>query len=131
MIYDFEKTKYFTSAEFDSPDIKGSGHLMKAEFMERLVRARKIAQIPFSINSGYRSKEYNKQLYAKMGKPVVNSAHTRGWAADIHTENLTDRYTILSALIEVGFTRIGIGKNFIHVDCDPSKNPSKIWIYAS
>lgn len=31
--------------------------------------------------------------------------------------------------MEAGFTRIGIGQNFIHVDTDPDKQQNIIWTY--
>jgi len=59
-----------------------------------------------------------------------NSSHLRGFAADIHATSSADRFKILSALIEVGFNRIGIAKTFIHVDADPIKTKDVIWTYA-
>jgi len=32
-------------------------------------------------------------------------------------------------LLEVGFTRIGIGNTFIHVDIDKDKSQNVIWTY--
>jgi hypothetical protein len=52
---------------------------------------------------------------------VANSSHLTGWAADIRADSSNRRYLVLKGLIEAGFTRIGIGQNFIHCDCDPSK----------
>ena len=36
---------------------------------------------------------------------------------------------ILSALMEVGITRFGIAKGFIHCDVDKAKDPDVIWLY--
>jgi len=119
--------RYFNYHEFDSPDAIGSGeHMMDADFLEMLDRARHLAGVPFRINSGYRTKEHNKKVG---GKP--NSAHTMGCAADIHCVDSRNRCYILGALLEVGFNRIGIAKTFIHVDnsYDASHDEDVIWLY--
>ena len=113
--------KHFKPSEFDSRDLPGSGVNMQPEFMSKLDRAREVANIPFKINSGYRTAAHN----AKVGKP--DSAHTRGWAADIMAKDSESRYAILSSLFAAGFARIGIYKTFIHVDCDPSLPSSVVW----
>lgn len=116
-------TKYFEISEFDSPDAPGSGFNMQASFINRLVTAREIAGVPFRINSGYRTPEHNRKVGGTPG-----SSHLTGWAADIAVKDNRERGVILNALIRAGFSRIGIGKTFLHVDSDPSKNPA-VWLY--
>jgi hypothetical protein len=43
--------------------------------------------------------------------------------------NSTQRYATLKGLFLVGFSRIGIGKNFIHVDDDSEKAMKVVWLY--
>lgn len=81
--------------------------------------------IPFKISSGFRCEKHNKEI----PNSASNSPHLRGWAADIHCPNSKDRHYIVRALVLTGFDRIGIGKNFIHADCDPSLKNSLIWLY--
>ena len=55
-------------------------------------------------------------------------------AADIHVKDSRARFLILVSLMSEGFTRFGIGKNFIHVDSDDTKNggdksPNVVWHY--
>jgi len=105
--------KYFKYEEFDSPDLPHSGSVnMDPKFMDMLEAAREIAGIPFIITSGYRTKEHNDAIGSK------STNHTTGRAADIAATNSRDRFIIISALIEVGFNRIGIDfkRKFIHVD---------------
>ena len=116
--------KYFKLEEFDSPDFKGSGINMDGDFLTILDNARDIAQIPFKINSGYRTKERNELV---KGKP--NSSHLIGKAADISCEGSRERWIILNSLIKAGFNRIGIADTFIHVDSDESKSQNVIWKY--
>jgi zinc D-Ala-D-Ala carboxypeptidase len=113
---------HFKSSEFDSPDQIGSGDFMQQAFLDRLIRAREIAGIPFKINSGYRSQAHNAKVG---GEP--NSSHCRGWAADIAYSNGSAGWLILNALQKAGFNRVGIYKTWIHADCDPTLSPNVIW----
>lgn len=116
--------KYFRYAEFDSEDLKGSGKNMKTEFLNRLAIARKHADVRFVIKSGYRTQAHN----TKVGG-AKNSAHTKGWAADIFASDHNTRYKIISGLIYAGFNRIGVGKSYVHADSDPTLPPHVIWHY--
>jgi zinc D-Ala-D-Ala carboxypeptidase len=116
--------RYFKLKEFDSRDKPGSGQLMDPYFLQLLDKARTHAQIPFRISSGYRTKEHNKKVGG-----VPNSAHLKGLAADIVCNNSSDRYIILSALLHVGFHRIGVGDSFIHCDTSTEKPGFMVWTY--
>ena len=116
--------KYFKLSEFDSPDQVGSGKKMDSDFLEKLDYARHNAEIPFKINSGYRTQEWNMKVGGRFG-----SSHKKGLAVDIGYTGSRDRYLILSALMEVGITRFGIAKGFIHCDVDKAKDPDVIWLY--
>ena len=123
--------RYFREdlSEFDSPDEKGSGKkYMDLSFVKRLDQARHFAGIPFIITSGYRSIKHNEKV-----KGVMNSCHCEipCKAADILTSNSHSRYRIIRSLMDVGFTRFGIGENFIHVDSTVSKKKAHelIWDY--
>ena len=121
--------KYFTLDEFDSPDVEGSGSNMDSNFLSMLDNARDMADIPFKINSGYRTQEHNIEIYRRLGKKPIDSAHLKGKAADISCSGSRERWIIITALQDAGFNRIGIANNFIHVDSDESKSPNVIWTY--
>ena len=109
-------TKYFK--ELDNLD------KMDKTFLLRLDEARERAGIPFIINSAYRTPEHNAKIG---GKP--NSSHLKGLAVDISVTNSRQRFIVLNALLEVGFTRIGIADTFIHIDLDNEKSKEVIWTY--
>jgi uncharacterized protein YcbK (DUF882 family) len=115
--------EYFTIDEFDCKCGCGFNNIKK-HFLLRLDNARKIAELPFIINSGCRCIDHNKNING-----VVNSSHLYGIAADIKTKNNIERYKIVQSLIDVGFFRIGIANNFIHVDEDLSKSKYTMWVY--
>lgn len=116
--------RYFDISEFDSPDAPGSGAKMDEEFLIDIDRARHIADIPFYITSGYRTDERNDRVGG-----VKNSAHTKGLACDISAPGSRNRYKIITALHEVGITRIGIGEDFVHGDIDHEKDQNVMWLY--
>jgi len=116
-------TENFSTWEFDSPDRPFSGINMRIEFIFKLQEARRIANIPFLITSGYRTKEHNEKV-----EGVKNSAHMVGKAADIACHTSINRFRIVAALLEVKFTRIGIYATYIHVDDDESKSSEVIFL---
>tara|TARA_R100000908_G_scaffold64695_1_gene49569 strand:- start:133 stop:507 length:375 start_codon:yes stop_codon:yes gene_type:complete len=121
--------KFFKYSEFDSPDVKGSGKHMKHDFMEMLDEAREIAEIPFKITSGYRTKAYNEDLIRRKYKASLTSSHLKGLAADISVKDSKSRFIVFNSLLLAGFTRIGIADTFIHVDLDTDKQQNVIWTY--
>lgn len=86
---------------------------MRAETLSKLYKARDLAGIPFTINSAYRCEVHNAAVGGKQ-----QSAHLRGRAIDIDYTTPEQGFTILKALIDAGFTHIGINydKTFIHAD---------------
>jgi zinc D-Ala-D-Ala carboxypeptidase len=122
--------KYFTLDEFDCPTLPNSGVNMDSVFLQKLEAAREIAGIPFRINSGYRTQEHHNAIYKKLGKEPTKSAHLIGKAADIHCTDSRSRFTIISALLDAGFNRIGIASTFIHCDtAEKGKTQNVIWTY--
>jgi len=108
-------SKYFKEIEDGNMDL---------DFLAKLDKAREIADIPFKINSAFRTPEHNAKVG---GKP--NSSHLRGLAVDISAADSRTRFIILGALIKAGFNRIGIAKTFIHVDDDQEKSGKVVWVY--
>lgn len=115
--------RYFIEEEFTKARPSCTLSDMNDSFMNRLDEARHIAGVPFVVTSAYRSKQYE---IAK-GR-TGTSSHCLGLAIDIACSSNFNRLAILDALLKVGFRRIGIGKTFIHVDYDSSKNAA-IWLY--
>jgi hypothetical protein len=116
-------TNHFNSAEFDSPDLPGSGCKMSSVFIQKLEELRTNCDFPFQINSGYRTEDHNELINGKK-----NSAHMLGLAADIHCIDSFQRYTLLKFALLCGFRRIGVYPTFIHLDIySESPNPI-IWM---
>ena len=110
------KYRYFKKKDFLNAVPSCSIDDMNLDFMTKLDCARHIAEIPFIINSAYRN-----LAWEKANGRTGTSSHTKGVAVDIKCNCSYERLIIVSALLDVGFKRIGIYDSFIHVDSDESK----------
>lgn len=99
---------------------------MDPEFLRMLNKARSIAGKPWKVNSAYRCPEHNQKVGGKK-----NSAHVLGCAADISAPTSAKKFEIVNAAIQAGFTRIGIGSNFVHLDsAHTASHPEHVmWTY--
>jgi len=116
--------RYFKEAEFNRCTPSCSLQDMQQSTMDMLDIAREVAGIPFVLNSAFRSVEYERM----MGR-AGTSAHVQGRAADILCRSDANRWKIMEAAIKVGFKRIGIDKNFLHLDNSASHTNCVIWFY--
>ena len=116
--------KYFNYEEFDSPDIQGSGQLRDPKLLEMIDEAREIYGKPIRVTSGYRTESHNRKVGG-----VKSSSHLKGLAIDVACVKSDDRFEMLTALLKVGFNRIGVASTFIHVDIDKNKSQNVIWTY--
>ena len=115
---------------FDSPDMPGSGRCMDKDFIKKLKKLQRKTGLPIFnwINSGARSPYWNKKVGG-----VNNSSHKIPVckATDIKAPTKAIRERIVRAAKEVGFTRIGVGSTFVHLDNDTSKKQYVAWGYPS
>lgn len=127
--------------DFGEAEFRDGGPEPHIDFLRKLQLARSICRdlcyekgysdIPFAINSGSRSETKNQQVG---GKP--DSTHLYGRACDIEAESSRARFFIVKSLLLAGFTRIGIGDGFVHVDDgerldEIEKDPDVLWLYTS
>lgn len=116
-------SKHFTDEEVKCNCGCGYGSI-RHELLYRLEVARCLAMVPFIIRSWCRCDVWNKEIGGSVG-----SSHVLGLAVDIEAIDPNVMLRILFSLVCAGFNRIGIGKDFIHVDCDAAKTPNIIWFY--
>jgi len=116
--------KYFKRSEFNCKCGCNTNYINE-NFLEMIDRARRIAGVPFKINSGYRCEKHPLSI----SNPT--SSHIKFIAADIKFTDGKNLALILGGLGGVGFERFGIDfKNkFIHADCDEDKTNPCIWGY--
>ena len=119
---DWTKIRNFKEHEFACKC--GCGYnVINPQLVMALDMARRDAKVPFTITSGCRCKKHN----ARVGG-VGDSSHVKGYAVDIAVQDSGHRMAVLKALMRY-FDRIGIDKNFIHVDNDPDKPTGVLWVY--
>lgn len=118
------ESKYFAEAEFQRCSPACSLQDMNRAFMWMLDAIREEAGIPLVLTCAYRSKEHDLAK-GRSG----NSAHTKGLAVDIRCNSSATRMKIVKAALTVGIDRIGIGKNFIHLDADHTLPRGVMWDY--
>ena len=107
-IEDWDQIKYFNPEEFTYPE------KMDFLFMLKLDNARRLARVPFVINSSVRIGE-------------TEASHKRGLAVDIACTSSRPRYKIITSLLANGFKRIGVYDKHIHVDMDYTLDDEVIW----
>lgn len=123
---------HFTEEEFTCRCGCGTVNVDRA-FLERLEKARIIADRPFRVVSGCRCRKHNKDEGGK-----DNSAHLASnepgkekkcHAVDLGARGSRERFVIRKALLDAEFTRIGTGDSFLHVDDDSIKDQMVEWLY--
>ncbi len=117
----WKKIIYFKKNEFDCKCNCGLNNISD-KLIEKLDKARFLASVPFVINSACRCNIHNKNVGGSF-----DSSHKKGLAIDIEVTDSIQRFNIINALLFVGFKRIGIYKDFIHVDIDITKTDSVVW----
>jgi len=128
----WEVIKHFTVSEFDSPDVRGSGLSMHLDFVAVLDRIRERLNEPMHVNSGFRTEAHNKKVGG-----VGDSAHTRGWAADIACPDTEYMKRLCSIASQEGIKRMfqyhtKAGNYFVHMDMDSGKpDASGCFLYDS
>lgn len=116
--------KYFNDDDFKRATPSCAISQMCPDFLARLDRARELAGVPFHVNSAYRSPDYE----ISKGRSGAG-AHTFGRAVDIRCTDSASRWRIVFGALSAGFTRIGIGKRFVHLDDSISLPHPCIWLY--
>lgn len=115
------------SRNFDTEEFKcfccGEVH-MQDDLIANLQKLRDIYGKRIDVTSGYRCRKWNKYVDGK-----DDSAHLTGKAADIVVDDSKERFKLIMCALEVGFRRIGIGVDFLHLDMDTTKPQDVIWIY--
>jgi len=92
------------------------------DLVRKLNIARFLCGFPFIVNSAVRCISHNKFVSGS-----VSSSHLLGFAVDIAVKSPLQRFKMVQVLMSLGFDRIGIYKDFIHIDIDPFKTQNVIW----
>jgi len=114
--------KHFKRIAFQCHDGIGENHI-QLKFVAILDKIRDEYGKKMIVDSGYRTPEWN----TKVGG-VPDSAHIKGLAADIHCRDSLNRFKLTNIALKY-LNRIGIGKDFIHMDIDDNLPHPRMWTY--
>jgi hypothetical protein len=83
------------------------------------------------IRSGCRCPAHNQAEGGKEDSAHLTDLARKEYceAADLEAATSRGRYQLVRAGIEADIKRIGIGKDFVHVDVDPVKDQEVLWLY--
>ena len=118
--YEMSDFKYFKLEDFDCQET--GENEMSTEFIQRLDGLRSVCGFPFIVTSGYRSP--NHSIEAKKETP---GQHAQGIAADIKVVGGAQRRLLVEKALDMGFTGVGVDKNFVHVDIRTTT--PVLWVY--
>lgn len=121
--YTMKKWKYFKLTEKTG----SLGHTvadLDTNLVDKLDIVRGLCGFPFKINSGYRTVTENKNVGG-----VSGSAHTKRKSVDISVTDSVKRFKIIKFALSNGINRIGVAKDFIHLDISEDLPPNVIWTY--
>lgn len=113
--------KYFTLDEFRCQQT--GENKIDETFVALLDDLRSRCGFPFVITSGYRS-----PFHTIEASKNVPGMHTKGIAADIAMNDSRNRYVLVQQALSMGFSGIGIGRDFVHLDTRDT--PTVMWTYS-
>jgi len=114
----------FTAREFTCPCCYKEGISDDLVYHLQMAHNKMPEDSVMIITSGYRCESYTREK-----RRSQTSSHLKGLAADIKCTDSTYRHNLIKNLMKVGFTRIGIGLDFIHCDLDKDKAQTVMWTY--
>lgn len=123
-------TKNFKRSEFMCKCGCGLVNISRT-LVHMLQRARDIFGMPMNITSGCRCEKHNRNVGGVADSDHITSETKEGQAADISYKNGKELFLLISALLTVGFVRIGINfkHKFVHVDISKTKYQPTIFSY--
>ena len=99
------------------------------EFLQKLQMARDLAGVSFTITSGCRCPDHNKEVGGTILSEHLTTNSVKCKGVDILCRSSNHRFKILEAVLSAGFKRIGISKNFIHLGGNEKFPQNVAWVY--
>ncbi len=118
---------HFVSNEFDCPCVDCRVTLVDKILVSQLEAMRTLLGSKLQVTSGYRCQDYQDQLALRGYETAKNSQHLLGKAADV-TNGVATGVELEEIARRVGFTSVGVGKHFVHLDLRPGY---RRWAYKS
>ena len=124
----WDNIKHFTPRDFTCQCAGLCDHpvVISLETVEKLDKICDAIGLPIRVVSGTRCERYNNRVSGKSRSAHVPKNEV-SHAAHVSCPDSGFRFAFLTAALPV-FNRIGIGKDFIHVDDDPELPPKVVWM---
>ena len=119
----WSEVRYFSASEFVCRCGCGLNNI-SLELVYKLDELRCLFGSPIVVNSACRCPSHNLSVGGSS-----SSSHLYGLAVDIKVLNSLDRFKLVELALKLGFNRVGIAKDFIHLDIDNVKTSSVLWVY--
>lgn len=129
-VNEWSEIKHFSPREFTCACKGYCDHpvVVSLDLVRKLDSIRDRIGRHITIVSGTRCERHNRKVGAG-----PRSSHTPkqgvSHAADVHCPDSSFRFAFLEAALPL-FNRIGVGKDFIHVDDDPDLPSRVLWVYG-
>ncbi|MBI5248424.1 MAG: peptidase M15 [Desulfomonile tiedjei] len=125
----WSEIKHFSPREFtcNCDGLCDHEDVISGELVAKLEKIRELTGMPIKVLSGARCERHNRKVGGRMRSshiPKDNVSH----GADIRCPDPEFRFAFLAAALPI-FNRIGIGRDFIHVDDDPHLPVNQVWVY--
>ncbi|MFC1567332.1 D-Ala-D-Ala carboxypeptidase family metallohydrolase [Thermodesulfobacteriota bacterium] len=121
-------SKHFSRGEFVCKCGCGADKV-DITFLYKLEYARDRAGFNFHITSGCRCPSHNAKEGGKPDSDHITDITRSCEGADIAVANGYQRFKLVNAALDAGFTRVGVAKTFVHLGTR-KKNPQNVlWIY--
>ena len=114
-------TEHFSKKEFDCKCGCETGPINMV-LVDKVEQARREYGRPMRINSGIRCLHHNRSIGSS-----DTSSHIKCLAADVSCVGMEERHKLLSIFLKY-FQRVGVHKEFLHVDVDSDK-PKGVFVY--
>jgi zinc D-Ala-D-Ala carboxypeptidase len=127
---EWSKIKHFSPRDFTCNCKEFCDHpvVISMELVRKLDTIRDRIGRHVSIVSGTRCERHNRKVVGKLHSSHVPKDGT-SHAADVYCPDSSFRFAFLAAAMSL-FNRIGVGKDFIHVDDDPDLPLDTMWVYG-
>jgi uncharacterized protein YcbK (DUF882 family) len=116
-------TTHFTRSEFACRCGCGADGIDE-RLVASLETMREVLGQPLRVRSGIRCAAHNAAVGGAPG-----SAHLRGLAADVAVADGRERFLIVDLAVAAGFRRIGVARDFVHLDLARDLPTPTLWMY--
>jgi hypothetical protein len=125
----WKQIKYFMPREFTCKCSGMCDHedVISKDLVVKLEKIRDLIGMPVNILSGTRCERHNRKVGGRLRSSHIAKDRV-SHAADIRCPDSGFRFAFLAAALPM-FSRIGISKDFIHVDDDPLLPANQVWVY--